>query len=420
MKNTNYGIIDNEGGGDCLFSSIRDAFQGIDKPLSVARLRLILSQNATESKMNEYKQYYSMFKSSIENDTKTIKQLIEQQKELKDKYDKTSDSERDEKMKYAKQFKKLKSDIQMLKQDIHTSKEYLHEYRFMKGVETLEDFKEILRTCDFWGEMWTIATLEKALNVKLIILSSYHYKQRDYNNVLQCALGDSSITYPFRPKYYIMLEHIVNHYKLITYKGNTISTYKTLPYKIKKLIVEKCMERGDNLYNKIPKFRHLKDSLEKKLETEKEVGEKMEEKPVEKVEEMVEVVPKTEPELKEMSDVDLFEEKVEETGSGLYNDNVVFVMYKRSADKQPGKGSGEKIDKEEILKYNPLSSIPNWRKLIINGADNIEEYFSQNEEAKTALKLTRNAKLMKYVVRRPAVVLTELMEYRNKLNRETL
>ena len=47
MKNTHYGIIDNEGRGDCLFATIRDAYSGVGKKVSVEQLRKIASDAAT-------------------------------------------------------------------------------------------------------------------------------------------------------------------------------------------------------------------------------------------------------------------------------------------------------------------------------------------------------------------------------------
>ena len=77
------------------------------------------------------------------------------------------------------------------------------------------------------------------LNVKLIILSSYNYEHRDYDNVLSCGdMAPDSMEKKgaFKPKYYIILDHTGNHYKLITYKQKQIFEFNDIPVKIKKLI----------------------------------------------------------------------------------------------------------------------------------------------------------------------------------------
>ena len=65
MRNTHYGIVDNEGGGDCLFAVIRDALRGTDKETSVRELRAILAQNATEDVFKGFKEHYDMYRSAI-------------------------------------------------------------------------------------------------------------------------------------------------------------------------------------------------------------------------------------------------------------------------------------------------------------------------------------------------------------------
>ena len=61
MKNNNYGLIDNEGGGDCFFAVIRDGLLGININMTVDELREIVAKNATEGQFNSYKELYKMY-----------------------------------------------------------------------------------------------------------------------------------------------------------------------------------------------------------------------------------------------------------------------------------------------------------------------------------------------------------------------
>ena len=86
MKNKNYNIIDNEGGGDCLFATIRDAFSSIAQQTSVNKLRKKLSHDATEKVFLGYKEHYDMYNASLIKDTQTIKELEAQYLQLKQRF----------------------------------------------------------------------------------------------------------------------------------------------------------------------------------------------------------------------------------------------------------------------------------------------------------------------------------------------
>ena len=73
MKNNYYSISDNEGGGDCLFATIRDAFSSIGQQTSVNKLRKRLADEADEQLFLNYKEQYDMFHQGMIEETNKIK-----------------------------------------------------------------------------------------------------------------------------------------------------------------------------------------------------------------------------------------------------------------------------------------------------------------------------------------------------------
>jgi hypothetical protein len=62
-RNNNFKVIRNQGGGDCLFMAICQAFLSIepDSDISVIKLRRMLSEVLTESQFSDYRERYEMF-----------------------------------------------------------------------------------------------------------------------------------------------------------------------------------------------------------------------------------------------------------------------------------------------------------------------------------------------------------------------
>ena len=71
----------------------------------------------------------------------------------------------------------------MLKESLQTTKRLMSEVAFMEGIETMDDFREKVKTCEFWADSWAIHLLEKLLKIKIIIFNSSNYEYGDEERV---------------------------------------------------------------------------------------------------------------------------------------------------------------------------------------------------------------------------------------------
>jgi len=339
MKNPNYDITDNEGGGDCFFATIRDAFSNIAQHTTVQKLRKEISNEATEEIFMGYKERYDDAVRSLVIDTSKIKELALEYGDIKEKFKQALD--RNEQKLLSANSKKVKEEHDRLVNDKKVTSKMLEEFKFMKNIDTLEKFKKLIKTCAFWAETWAISTLERVLNIKVIIMSSESYKSEDLDNILQCGqLNDVILQNKgvFMPEFYIILDYTGNHYKVIGYKKKMIFKFSEIPYDIKKMIVDKCMERNAGPFALIPDFQRFKGEIEGRQKNPEITG--------------------IEPNYEDLSEAKL---------RGLYDDDIVFLFYSKSKDKPlPGKGSGEKISSDRLKEFTELATIPEWRKKLSN------------------------------------------------------
>lgn len=359
MSNPNYTITDNEGGGDCFFAVIRDAFESIGQDTTVSKLRSKLSDEVNNNFFNDYKEQHVMFSEEIKKTRAESLAVKKQNDELKTKLATTLDREqqlliRDAALKLQKQY-------ELLKQENKFAHKNIEDIEFMKTIKTLDEFKRFVKSNEYWADDKSISLLERLLNIKIIILSKKTHSDEDYDNVLQCGSGVDPLIEmrgEFKPEFYIVTEYYKKHYKLVGYKHKSIFTFKELPYDLKKLIVDKCMEKKSGVFSLIPEFEEFKTKINS---------------------------------TKGVKETNLFDELTESKILNLYDENIVFSFYSKSSkDPSPGKGAGEKITTAAMPEFIKLASIPDWRKKLSNfwvqpfGLDNhrwasVEHYYQASK-----------------------------------------
>jgi predicted NAD-dependent protein-ADP-ribosyltransferase YbiA (DUF1768 family) len=324
MRNKNYAIERNEGGGDCFFAVIRDAFQEIGYHTTVQKLRTILSQEVTLALFENLIQIYQGIVSGNEISQHEVEMIVQKNKVLKKQTGGLSKDKMPEMLAGAKELKKKYGE---LKKKTDLDDELLGEFAYMKNIKTIEDLRTFILTSSYWADTWAISTLERLLEVKIIIMED----TTDPNAVMLCGQLNDEIS-TFSPKYYIIANYTGgNHYELITYKKKKIFVFSEIPYDIKILVVNKCMERNAGPYSIIPAFRQFQSDLG------------------------LEVVE---------SEESASTKSIEETG--LYDDKYQFMFYHKSdSSKKPGDGTGEKsIPKNELSMFIGLIQKPPlaWRQ----------------------------------------------------------
>jgi predicted NAD-dependent protein-ADP-ribosyltransferase YbiA (DUF1768 family) len=325
MQNPNYFIDIIEGNDKCFFTAIKDAYSSIGQQTTTEKLRNKLSNEITKEVYHRFKDSYEMFQ-EFELTCKTeLKKLQLRNEELKKLFTMTID--RSMQQQYKQEGDNNLTEFEKMKKEKRLVDSYLHEYRFLKGVKTIEDFKKKIKTCDFWAETWAVFTMELLLNVKIIILSGDIFKQGDINNVLTC--GTNQMTEIFQPEYYIILNHSKDGYQLISYKNRKIFKYRELPYDLRKMILDKCIEENAGGFAMIPEFVN-----------EYKNRSNYNNNPIENVENI--------------------------KHASLFDDNIVFRFYEKSANNKPGKNNGEQLPHEFVFEYSELADIPNWRLKLTN------------------------------------------------------
>lgn len=325
MKNINYDVHDVKTNNDSIFLCICDAYKQSGKITTVAKLRSMVADNITDKQFTEYRDSYLTISGTIrknENELTRIKTKVSPSLKRKaDNADKKGNKPELEKIIEEGKLVKRKYDKLMTenKELLKISKSAVGD---MEDINSLERFKRFIQTSDFNPDDATLSLIEQKLNVKFIVLSEQSYVDNDLANVLSCSINSAVKT----PEMYIIITIKKNRYALVSYKNKKILEFFELPYYMKTLIINKCMERNSGDFYAIEDFKNFKTQIGVNVN----IGEPQQDSP-----------------------------------SELYDSDTVFMFYERSSgEPYPGKGSGEKINVGDVKEYVELSTKPfhDWRR----------------------------------------------------------
>jgi hypothetical protein len=330
MKNNHYDIVETDDNGDCLFDTIRIAYEQMGYKTTISKLRALVAKEATDEMFTEYRELYQGAIGEKADIEKEMRRLVTVNKELKKRLKTISPSDKEQRKKILKDGNEISEKHKDLKEKLDDNSKLLSEFSFMANVDTLEQLRNYILHPSFWADNWAISVLEKELNMKLIIFSESSYDDDDKNNVLQCTMSNlSNNTDNFSPDFYIFTTYSGLHYRLVTYKNKRIFKFSEIPYDVKIMVVIKCMERNSGIFNTIQEFRNFKSKIG---------------------------IEDSEPDDEIETNID--------TNIQVDQDTVFTFYNKSSGTAKPGKGANEKISQSKIREYSDLGLKKNsdWRR----------------------------------------------------------
>ena len=205
MNDENYTVQDVVADGNCFFDTIVQAFKSINKEKTINDLRNNLAiktnQDDFDAKMIFYQQY--LFS---KNDPDADPTFLDEIK---------------------------------------------NAYGFMKNIQDLKSLKNYIKTKNFYADEWAIEKIEELYNIKFIIISSEDKTIRTKSAVFKFYKN---------PDYYIIVEIVGNHFKLIGYNNKQIfSNFNEIPLSLRKKIAEITQP---NEFDGIPEIKEFKYTIQ--------------------------------------------------------------------------------------------------------------------------------------------------------------
>ena len=331
MYNNHYRIEENEGSGDCFFAVVRDAYKQIGRNTTVEKLRGILAKEMTETVFLEYRSIYTMYEERIKELNYEIDKLKKKNEHLRKEAEQMGDKGSISKLVeeaniYASEYKHKKQERTQAQQD------QVHYAGHMANITTIDQMREYILTSNYWADTWAITTVERVLNMKMIILSETEYEAGNKHGVIQCGELSKELESKgeFNPEYYIMTSYSDNHYRLITYKRKGILKFFEIPFDMKMMIINRCLEKSAGVFYLIQDFRNLKTRMGIEADEGRPVN-----------------------------------YSITSGAHDLYDPDIVFVFHGKAAKApKPGMADGEKIPSQKRIDFWDLGRMSDWRKML--------------------------------------------------------
>jgi predicted NAD-dependent protein-ADP-ribosyltransferase YbiA (DUF1768 family) len=317
MKNDNYRIHNMAKDRDSFFATVLYAFKQLGKKTTIDTLRNIVADGVNSDALQMYSSLYNAFNNEIADNQHKISVVKSNIQKTKERYKDTNDIATN---------KMLLDQINALKDDAKTFQKYIAKYQplferfqFMKEVHNAAQLRSKIMESTYTADDFAVAKIEEKLNIKMILLSKTRFDEGDEDAVIMCSFSGGDVT---KPEYYIIATFENNHFDLVSYKDKKILKFTELPYYMKTLVVNKCIERNARVFHRVTDFRDFQTKFG------------------------IDPVANS------------YEDSV--VVSDLYDDTTHFMFYIASADEEPGEGSGEKISEKNKLLFKDLSK--NWRR----------------------------------------------------------
>lgn len=333
MENENYGILSNEcAAADSFFCAVRDAFSTIGHKTSVKRLRDLVADNIDEDTYTNYLDHYLTLSSELTDTDREMRDIKKSIGILKTRVEKSVN--RDEQKAIIDEANKQRNKYKDTAITRKLAAGAAARYDPLKQVHSLEEFQKEVRSGHAMYTDFALPILEKELNIKFIILENTD----DINSVLVLPRQRKGTFVNPRPKYYLILNKIVpsnKHdekqykYELVTYKSKRIFAFVELPYHLKTMIVNRCIEKNAGTFCELADFRSFRRKLGVKVDDEE-------------------------------SDSD--DDQISGGDPSIKHD--IFIIHGKANDVPPGTAPGERIQPQNLSKYRVLERVCDWRQAL--------------------------------------------------------